>query len=175
MEQVTIQGEVFNIDTPYTEGHTLTAGEAAALNQVRHENLRNNFAKRVKDAKEAGTFSLDAFQAQLDEIANQYEFGAGRRSASGGAVRTSDPVKREAMKIAVEYVTNRLKAKGKTIGPKGDHTNAQVREAAEKLLPQHQEWMETARERVEQNKALAEDGEDIDIESLMGDELQEAA
>jgi hypothetical protein len=51
LEDVTIAGEVFKIDTPYTEGHTCTAGEASALNQVRHENLRNNFAKKVKDAK----------------------------------------------------------------------------------------------------------------------------
>jgi hypothetical protein len=170
LEEVTIAGEVFKIDTPYVEGHPLTAGEASQLNQVRHENLRNNFAKKVKDAKEAGTFDLAAFQTQLDELAAKYEFGV--RTGGGGGRAPSDPIKREALKIGTEWVANKLKAKGKTIGPKGNHTMADVREAAEKLLPDHPEWTEAARSVVEARKAASADagGEEVDLESLMSDE-----
>lgn len=169
LEDVTIAGEVFKIDTPYNEGHTITAGEAQALNQTRQENLRNNFAKKVKDAKEAGTFDLAAFQTQLDEYAAQYEFGV--RQGGGGTRAPSDPVKREALKIAEEWLKTKLLGKGKTIGPKGDHTMAQIREKAPEVLEKHPEWLEEARATVERRKEMVADadGEDIDLDSLMPD------
>lgn len=160
MEQITIAGETFTAPTPYAEGHTLDANEASALNQLLHENLRNNFAKKVKDAKEAGTFDLAAFQAQFDQYADGYKFGV---RTGGGGGRTTDPVKREAMEIAVETVKLKLKAKGKTIGPKGNYTMAQVREAAGRYLEAHPEIMDEARARVEEAKErAAEEGDDLD-------------
>ena len=48
MEQIIIQGVTFNVPTPYAEGHVLATNEASALNQLLHENLRNNFASKVK-------------------------------------------------------------------------------------------------------------------------------
>src|SRR6516162_3885340 len=47
---MTIQGLQFDIKTPYKEGHMITAGEASQLNQVRMENIRNNFASVVRNA-----------------------------------------------------------------------------------------------------------------------------
>jgi hypothetical protein len=174
LEDVTIAGEVFKIDTPYAEGHTCTAGEASALNQTRQENLRNNFAKKVKDAKEAGTFDLAAFQTQLDEYAAQYEFGV--RQGGGGVRGPADPVKREALNIAVAWLVERLKAKGKTIGPKGDHTMAQVRESAPAVLEKHPEWVEEAQAIVARRKEMLADvgGEEIDLDSLMPDNDENA-
>ncbi len=49
---ITIQGANFNAPQPYDEGHVLTVNEASALNQVFAENLRNNFAARIKRSAE---------------------------------------------------------------------------------------------------------------------------
>ena len=98
-EQITIAGSVFNVPVRYEEGHELTANEAAALNQTFHENLRNNFAKRVDSRKENGELDSDVkeeLQSELDSYADEYEFGGPR----GGAVR--DPVMSEAMKMAAK-------------------------------------------------------------------------
>ena len=48
--EITIQGMGFAVPIVYAEGHPLTANQAAALNQVLAENLRNNFASKVKEA-----------------------------------------------------------------------------------------------------------------------------
>jgi hypothetical protein len=49
MEQITIAGQSFNVPIRYEEGHELTSGEASALNQTYHENIRNNLAKKAKE------------------------------------------------------------------------------------------------------------------------------
>ena len=44
-DEITIAGQVFSVPVRYAAGHVLTEGEASALNQTYHENLRNNFAR----------------------------------------------------------------------------------------------------------------------------------
>lgn len=107
-EKITIQGETFEVNVePFVEGHVCTAGEASALNQTRLENLRNNFASKVADAKEAGNFDLETLQSQFDEYADSYEFGV----RTGGG-RTGDPVMTEAMSIMRDKVRAALKKQG---------------------------------------------------------------
>lgn len=121
---ITVQGLTFAASIPYVEGPTtLTAGEASALNQVRVENLRNNFASTVKAAKEeyakannmaeedvtAEHLDAAALQAQFDQYDREYQFGI-RRVGGGDSGRT--PVEREARKIAREKVLEALKGKG---------------------------------------------------------------
>ena len=55
---ITIAGHAFQAPIKYAEGDTLEANEAGALNQTYHENLRNNFAKRVQEALDANGGSL---------------------------------------------------------------------------------------------------------------------
>lgn len=107
-EQYTIAGQTFNVFQPYAEGHTLTSGEASALNQTYAENIRNNFASKVKEAVEAGAFDQEVFQGQLDDYMSDYEFGVRR----GGGGRTGDPVMAEALIIARDKVRVNLKKKG---------------------------------------------------------------
>lgn len=160
MEQITIAGHTFNVPVRYQEGHELTAGEASALNQTYHENLRNNFAKKVKDAtdaaKAAGQTTLDIgpLQAELDSYAESYEFGV--RSGGGGVSR--DPVMSEAIRIAKKQIGELLKKQGKKVG---DFEAAAINEAAKNLLqkPEHGEKiMAVARQRVEEQRALASEG-----------------
>ena len=147
MEQITISGEIFNAPTRYEEGHELTAGEASALNQTYHENLRNNFAKRVKDAKDNGGLDLATLQSEFDAYAKEYAFGI---RAAGGPVR--DPVMSEAMNIAKGKVRAALRAKGIK---QTDVTATAVTEAARKYIAKNPQIMEQARARVEEAKAAA--------------------
>jgi hypothetical protein len=105
-DQITIQGNSFRVPMRYRAGHVLQENEAGALNQTFHENLRNNFAKKVTEGQEAGV-SLDVLQQQLDDYANDYQFGA----RTGGGFR-GDPVMTLAMNTARELVRNAIKAKG---------------------------------------------------------------
>src|SRR4249919_972251 len=94
-EEITIQGQAFRVPIRYSAGHTLSEGEAGALNQTFHENLRNNFAKKVAEGTEAGV-GKDALQQQLDDYANDYQFGV----RTGGGGFRGDPVMTLAMNIA---------------------------------------------------------------------------
>jgi hypothetical protein len=106
-DQITIQGQTFRVPVRYQAGHVLTDGEAGALNQTLHENLRNNFAKRVSDGIEAGV-PLETLQQQLDDYASEYQFG---QRTGGGGFR-GDPVMTLAMNIARELVRQAIKTKG---------------------------------------------------------------
>ena len=149
MEQITIAGHSFNVPVRYEEGHELTAGEASALNQTYHENLRNNFAKKVKDA--GATADLAALQAELDAYAESYQFGV-RAAGTGGATR--DPVMSEALRIATKQIRDLIKAKG---GKASDYEASAITQAAKTLLqrPEGEQIMAVARARVEEQKQLA--------------------
>src|SRR6516165_9736225 len=155
MEQITIAGKTFNAPLRYEEGHELTAGEAGALNQTYHENLRNNFAKKVKDAKDAGDYDHTAMQSDFDTYAEAYQFGL--RIGGGGAPR--DPVMSEAMSIAKGQVRAALKKKGIKVATV---TAQAITDVAKKLLDRNPAIMELAKQRVaEAQAAAAEDLSDL--------------
>ena len=118
--QITIAGLVFDVEDKYAEGHAVTANEAGALNQTRAENLRNNFASVVRKAQEevnegnpegADPIDLDdeakaALREEFAKVATAYEFGV-----RGGGVRITDPVEREAVRLAKEQIDAAIKAK----------------------------------------------------------------
>lgn len=158
MEQITIAGHSFNVPVRYEEGHELTAGEASALNQTYHENLRNNFAKKVKDA--GASADLAALQAELDQYAQQYQFGV--RTGGGGGV-SRDPVMAEAMRIAKKQIGDLIRAKG---GKPGDYEADAITNAAKTLLQKSPDIMETAKRVVAERQSVA--GSQIDIAELLG-------
>lgn len=51
--KIRIRQYSFEISAPFEAGHSLTIGEAQALNRLRAENIRNNFAQNVKDEADA--------------------------------------------------------------------------------------------------------------------------
>ena len=149
-ESLTIAGETFTAATPYAAGDVLTAGEASALNQTRLENLRNNFATKVKAAKETGTFDAEVFQATLDDLNAEYEFGV-RRGGGGG--RSTDPVMAEAMSIAREKVRAAIVKKGIKLA---DVSAAQITEHARKAIEANPSIMDLARSRVAAASEIAD-------------------
>lgn len=115
-KEITIQGLVVAVAQPYAEGHTISAAEAAALNQVRAENIRNNTAKLVKEAtKDLGEGDVlpDETAAELRAKIAAYDAEYVFTLASVGGGRTvRDPIEAEARKIARGLVTENLRAKG---------------------------------------------------------------
>ena len=101
---ITIYEEEFTVTTPYAEGHVVTAAEAKALNQVRAENIANNFRAKIKAAKEEGT--LDQVRADLAAYDAEYVFTL---ASVGGGRAPVDPVEREAKSIATQLVTNMIR------------------------------------------------------------------
>ncbi len=140
MEQITIAGSAFNVPMRYEEGHELTAGEASALNQTYHENIRNNLAKLAKE----GLLT----QEKVDEYAGNYQFGI--RAAGAGVSR--DPVMAEAMRIAKKQVGELLKKAGKKIG---DYTVETINGAAKQLIAKDDQIMTLAKQRVAEQQSLA--------------------
>lgn len=137
MAQVTIAGKEFEIDEPYTEGHVLTAGEAAALNQTYRENVRNNMAAKVKDG---------AGQDEVTQYATEYEFGV----RTGGGRTTADPVMREAINLAKTAIKAFLKANNKTADKEA------IQAKAEELANNpEKEYMARARRIVEEQRNAA--------------------
>lgn len=163
MEQITIQGKIFNAPLRYEEGHELNAGEAAALNQTYHENLRNNFAKRVKEATDNGSYSQEALQEEFSKYAEDYEFGV---RTGGGAPR--DPVMQEAMNIARGQIKAALKKKNRKLS---EIDASAITEAAKKLIAKTPAIMDLAKQRVAEAQAAASD----DLDDMISDLPEKSA
>lgn len=162
---ITIQGLLFSAPAPYAAGHTITEGEAHALNQVLAENLRNNFASTVKKAveasKEEGGAPVD--KAELDaafaEYVGKYEFGVRQAGTSSVAV---DPVEREALKLAKAVVRNAIKAAGRKVS---DYAAEDITTLAGKILEKKPEIYDTARENIARSQAAAKS--DVSLDDLL--------
>lgn len=151
-DEITIQGQVFRVPLRYAAGHSLTEGEAGALNQTFHENLRNNFAKKVNEGTEAGV-TKDILQQQLDDYANDYQFGV----RTGGGGFRGDPVMTLAMNISRELVRQAIKAKGLD---QEEWPASRVSQAAKALIDNQGEngkILATARKQVEAEKEAAKE------------------
>ena len=115
-KEITIQGLTFSVATPYVAGHVVSEAEAKALNQVRLENIRNNMASTVRDAKgdteEVAPEIYEALKAAVAEYDSKYEF---TMASVGGGKRSSDPVETEARRLAKSAIAAKLSADGRTL------------------------------------------------------------
>lgn len=121
--KITVSGVEVQIDDVYNEGHPLTANEAAALNQMRAENIRNNTANEVK--KLGDEPDPKAAQKIVSDYAKTYEFG--QRASRGG-----DPVRQEAMYLARSAVKDAIARSAKH--NLKDFSAKKISELAGKLL-----------------------------------------
>lgn len=126
--RVTVQ-----VPQPYSPGtRELTEGEASALNQIVAENLSNNLRARIVEGRQVGEgdnatfepFTDEEAQVVVDEYLAEYELGV-RRTGSGEP-RVTDPVEREARKIAREKAKALIKEQG---GKPADYDLAPITEA----------------------------------------------
>lgn len=91
----------YTIACPFEEGHVCTANEAKALNQLLKENVRNNFASKIKADEPVPS------QEEFDKYVAGYEFGI-------RSITSSDPVMKEMIKIAEGLVMKGLEKAGVT-------------------------------------------------------------
>lgn len=134
-QSVTIQGHLFTMSAPYKVGHVLTAGEAQALNQLRAENVRNNFAARMKAAAEKGQ-SLG--QSELTAYDESYAFQVG---AGGGPRGPADPVTDLARRLALHDVKGAIRAGGLKVK---DFSSEKLESLIDDALAQRPEYMKAA-------------------------------
>ena len=147
--EITISGVVLKVVSPYTEGHQLTAEEAHVLNQTLAENLRNNFATRVKEVKEKSEGNVDTqgLQTELDNYMTEYKFGAGRQAAVA-----VDPITKLAIAAAKEAVKAALIKAGKNAK---DYTADQIAELAQRAVDTNPRFREIAQQQYDLKKAAA--------------------
>lgn len=152
--QVRIKGYTFSLAAPYSEGHSLTAGEAQALNDLRTENIQNNFrtlvneqVARLEPGQLLAQSVLDGLSAKLAEYDSGYKF-----NEKSGRNRLGD-IELEIQLVAVERATLQI---------------AQLAESPDKLAELVAEFIhlpavkEEARSRVAARRSVLSGG----IESL---------
>jgi hypothetical protein len=151
---ITVQGLILQYPQPYEVGHQLIEGEVVAINQTFGENLRNNFAGKVKKAcEEAGVENSSELPAEtkaqlqkdFDTFAEGYEFGA-----RGG--RETDPVKSKALELATNKVKASLKAKGHKLSEVGTD---KIRDWAEAAIEKNPDFLKAAQRIVDASRAAA--------------------
>lgn len=156
MSKITIAGVEFTIADRYAEGHVLNANEASALNQTFHENIGNNFRKRVKETiGDDGSITQDQvneLQSAIDEYSTSYQFGVRLGGGGGSAVRR-DPVEAEAYRIARSRIADSLKAQGRKLK---DVDEEKLEAAIATVLEKNPAITEQAREIVEARKGAAQ-------------------
>jgi hypothetical protein len=104
---VTIQGYQFDVPPAgLVVGDPKTENEVHVLEQVRIENIRNNFAPKIKKLLNGSeTLTEEQLATARQEVAayaNEYKFG--QRKAGGGATRVTDPVEREVIRLGREDI-----------------------------------------------------------------------
>lgn len=172
-DTITIQGHDFQVNPRYDEGHRLSEVEADVLNQTYYENLRNNFANKVKAARKEHNVADDAqlpdhaYQALQEDFATyakEYEFGV-RRTSTGPS---ADPIKATALTMARTAIKDALRGAGKKVK---EIPAEKIEASAEALVANDPSFMEKARTAVAERKANAAAA----LASLQGGQRQEAA
>ena len=167
--QVTISGKTFEVPQPYSAGHIITEGEASQLNQVYAENIRNNQAAAIKDLVDKGTYDQEQAQLLINKYVDEYEMGVRR---AGGPRAPADPVAREALRLALDKLSAKLRSEGKK---PSDYKN--LKDVAAQLVERNPAFTERARENIAQRDAMALDLEAVTqaLEEKEADEQAEAA
>ena len=147
--EITVAGETLLAPVPYVAGHQLTPNEASAMNQLLHENLRNNFARKVEELKKDGK----DLQTEFDAYALEYEFGV-------RGVRTRDPIKQQAIELALQRIKQVLKDKGVSLK---DFSAEDLRKKAEEAIEKNPKFLERAKQIVELQQAAAAETDDVSV------------
>jgi hypothetical protein len=165
-DQITIAGHPFDVPVRYAEGHQLTAGEASALNQTFHENIRNNIASKIKKSTPEGAeFSWDdsavsTWQSEVNKYAEEYQFGV---RSGGGRGPAMDPETKLAVEEAEAAIVMGVKSQGQT-PPKGKDLRALAHQVLDG--PQGDRFRALARRRLRATQEAAN--------SVIGDLLKAA-
>ena len=152
---ITVKGLILTTALIYDEGHECDEHEARTLNQTRCENLRNNFAseiqKAIDEAKVTSASELSAeVKAQLQRDFDMY--AKGYTFEGRGAI--VDPVRTQAIQLAMGKIKETLKKKGHRLSDIGAD---KIKEMAEQAVDSKPVFMERAAKIIEMKRAAAEE------------------
>lgn len=152
----TIGGVQVEVPQPYAEGHVLTAGEAAMLNQTFAENISNNLRSKATAEDSDRQLSTEEFQPIVDEYVAGYEPGV-RSGGGGGGQRALTPVEIEVRNLATAKLKEVLKARGLK---QKDVAFVELRDS---IIEQHRDTLTAQAEKIvkAREKATAGDGDDL--------------
>jgi len=167
MPSILMCGIEFEVGEPYKAGHKLSAAEAAALTQNLYDNYRNNWTRRIAQARakcaeglhEARPHTglcdqcLASLRANFANYLTNYTFGGPR---GRGAI---DPVEVEAMKIA------RRQARASNTPEDSIEFEGLVAE-----LSLSDEVLTEARRRVDEARVIAHGALDFDMSELLDEQ-----
>lgn len=148
---ISIHGVKVEVSQPYEAGQTIDALAAKALNQVRAENVANNFRKAIAEAKDDEA-KLAGVLAEFAEYEKQYTF-----AQRGEGRAPLDPIERAALTIGKEYLAAKIK---ETLGLsvkkylESEENKAKYEANLEKIIVTD-EVLKLARERVKQAGKVA--------------------
>ncbi len=155
-KEITIGGAVVTVTTPYAEGHTMTEAEAKSLNQTRAENIANNCRKFVSGHNEGDAKSpvfsegdMAAIAAHVEAYDAKYVFTL---ASVGGGRKPADPLERECLNIAKEFVRGKIKDAGGMI----KDYEKEILEAKYVELSSTPEIIKAAKVRIKQRESVAE-------------------
>lgn len=108
---ITIQGYSFSLIAPYIDGQVINDIEAGVLNREWTNGVRANIADKIKEeirslGDSISNTDIQRLQLELQHYADDYSFKALIQN------RNSDPIVREAYKIAKTALDTKLNAKG---------------------------------------------------------------
>lgn len=141
---------------PYSEGHVMTAVEAAKLNHVLADSVRTSLTAKLKRLYEIATaagedFNAAAHASDFQSFADAYNFSV---RTKGGGRPSADPIEKLAHKIAKEQVNAAIRNKG---GNPSDYSAEQIAEYVAKVLEHKPEIREEATRRIESSRKMATD------------------
>ena len=116
MAKFSTYGREFELPDHYTEGYTLSALEAAALNRVRGEMISHRVRSFAKEHVTEGAVSDETF-AQMTDLANKADAEYVWQAPREPRVEV-DPVAKEARKLAAADIKAKITA-SKEAFPKG--------------------------------------------------------
>lgn len=168
-QRTSIAGEIFELTAPYQAGHTINEREANVLNQVRMENIGNNWRASVKEALEARTngdpSKFEQVKMDIAQADAEYEFG------KVSIRQPADPYEREARAIAREAIKAQLAEDGRSI----KDVDEERLEAAIAATAMQDDVQALAHERVDLRKKSKGVSIVGDLGASVGSEEQQAA
>lgn len=112
-KEVRISGEKFELRTPFKAGDVIDEATARQLNQVRLENIGNNYRKRIDEAVEARDNGDPSKWNEVVAALAQYDAEYTFAMPGTGTRVVRDPVEREARSIARDHIKLKLAAQGR--------------------------------------------------------------
>ena len=156
-----IQGVEVEVTTPYAEGHTVTEAEAKALNTIRAENIGNNRRSAIKELLEAEGATPESVQKAAQKIVAEYDKEYVFTLATASSASKVDPLQREALAIARDWVSAKLKEAGMTRKAYDEANGEEAFKSKVAEVAEMEQVIAAAKESLAQKEALSKKTADL--------------